>query len=288
MKTLSIKITDEFSEKLIKDILKNHFKLSAGIITKLKKYDNGILVNGERVTVAKILHSGDILEINIVDENSKNIDPVYIPLDILYEDEDILAVNKSGNMPTHPSVKHHGDTLANGVMYYYKDTNFIFRAITRLDRETSGIVLIAKNQLSAKLLSEQMQKGGILKEYTAITQNKPEQKSGIIDKPIKRANDTLILRCIAPDGKSAITEYNVTSERNGFYFISLRPITGRTHQIRVHLASINCPIYADGLYGTEIKNERCRLHCSKIAFTHPSNGKAITISAPLPKDFEVS
>ena len=287
MKTLSITITDEFSERLIKDILKNHFKLSAGIITRLKKYDNGILLNGERATVAKVLHTGDLLEINILDENSKNIEPVYIPLDILYEDEDILAVNKSGNMPTHPSIKHHGDTLANGVMYYYKDTSFTFRAITRLDRETSGIVLIAKNQLSAKKLSEQMQAGKILKEYTAITQNKPNPESGIIDKPIKRANDTLILRSIAPDGKSAITEYKVAGEKNGFYFISLKPKTGRTHQIRVHLASINCPIYADGLYGTEIKNERCRLHCSKITFAHPSNGKAITISAPLPKDFEV-
>ena len=287
MKTLTLKITDEFENKLIKDILKNYFKLSAGIITRLKKYENGILLNGERATVAKMLKTGDILEINIMDENSKNIEPIEIPLDILYEDEDILAVNKSGNMPTHPSIKHHGDTLANGVMYYYKDKSFTFRAITRLDRETSGIVLIAKNQLSAKMLSEQMQKGEILKEYTAITQNKPENESGVIDKPIKRANNTLILRCISPDGKQAITKYKVIGEKNGLYYLKLEPITGRTHQIRVHLASINCPIYADGLYGTEIKNERCRLHCSKITFTHPSNGKAITISAPPPKDFDI-
>lgn len=287
MKTLTLKITDEFENKLIKDILKNYFKLSAGIITRLKKYENGILLNGERATVAKMLKTGDILEINIMDENSKNIEPIEMPLDILYEDEDILAINKLGNMPTHPSIKHHGDTLANGVMHYYKDKSFTFRAITRLDRETSGIVLIAKNQLSAKMLSEQMQNGKISKEYTAITQNKPENESGVIDKPIKRANDTLILRCIANDGKRSITEYKVTGEKNGFYFISLKPITGRTHQIRVHLSSINCPIYADGLYGKEIKNERCRLHCSKITFTHPSNGKAITISAPPPKDFDI-
>ncbi len=287
MKTLTFTVTDKYCGKYVRDVLKNQFKLSSNIITKLKKEPLGIQLNGMHATVAKKLTVGDVVTINICDRASQNIEPVKMDLNILYEDEDILCVNKAPNVPTHPSLKHYNDTLANGVMYYYKDTHFTFRAITRLDRETSGIVLIAKNALSAKILSEQMAEGKIIKEYMAITDKKPKSEKGTINAPIKRKEESCILRCVAPDGKISITDYEVMRSDNGFYLIKAMPKTGRTHQIRVHLASIGSPIYADGLYGEEIKGERLRLHCCSLKFMHPSNKKEITITAPLPEDFNI-
>ena len=139
--------THKGEEKLVREILKSHFGFSKGVITSLKT-DSGMFVNNEPVTVRRIMKENDILTIKLPDEKSENIVPVEMELDIIYEDEDILVVNKPSGMPTHPSIRHFTDTLANGVCYMYKDRDFMFRAVTRLDRETSGIVLIAKNRNS--------------------------------------------------------------------------------------------------------------------------------------------
>ncbi len=156
-KTICVSIDNSLDGKTIKTVMRNHLGISAAIMTKLKKYPDGILLDGVHQNVNKVVNQGDVLTLNIRDAASQNIEPADISLDILYEDEEILAVNKPRNMPTHPSQNHHHDTLANGVMYRYKDTSFTFRPITRLDRDTSGVVLIAKNQLAASVLSDQMQ-----------------------------------------------------------------------------------------------------------------------------------
>ena len=287
MKTIELKITDELSGKDIKSILFNHLKLSAHLVTKLKKND-GIKLNFEHATVRKIVSSDDILTITLPDENSKNIPPTPIELDIIYEDEDILLVNKPAFMPTHPSIGNYKNTLANAVMYYYKDTNFVFRAVNRLDRDTTGLVLIAKNQYSANILNQQIKKRAIKKEYLAICSGIPENDIGTIEAPIGRIDKSIIKRAVSPDGQYAKTDYEVIGKENGNSLVKLTLHTGRTHQIRVHMAHIGCPLYADFIYGTEIEGERTRLHCHRLEFSHPSTNKTLSFTSPVPDDFFIT
>ena len=206
--------------------------------------------------------------------------------ELIASDNEIIAVNKPRNMPTHPSQNHHSDTLANGVMYLMKDKSFTFRPITRLDRDTSGIVLIAKNQLCASNLSEQMQSFNIQKQYVAVCHGIFENKSGVIDAPIARVDGSGILREVSKSGKHAVTEYQVIDEKNGLTLVKLFPKTGRTHQLRVHLSHIGHPIYGDDMYGSPIKNGCTLLHCEKISFIHPKTNEKTEIFAPIPKDIK--
>lgn len=287
MKTISLTISDEWSGKQIKSIMKNKLGFSSALITRQKRYDDGIMLDGVKVNVTERVKTGDTLTLNLRDESSKNIVPTDMPLDILFEDEDLIALNKPRNMPTHPSIRHFDDTLANGLMYYFKDTEFTFRVITRLDRDTSGIVLVAKNPLSAHRLCEKMRDGKITKEYYAICHGTPKEKAGRIDAPIKRCNDSIITRCVAADGKEAVTDYRLEKGKDSLSLIHLMPLTGRTHQIRVHLAHIGHPIYGDDMYGSPIKDGRTLLHCGKITFPHPSTNETISIIAPLPDDMVI-
>lgn len=286
MREFELTITDIFDGKDIKFILKNHFGFSSAMITRLKKGD-GILLNGKKEYVVKEVKTGDVLKITLPRELSENIVPNDIPLDILYEDNDILAVNKPADMPTHPSVRHYEGTLANAVMHYYKHTPFTFRAVTRLDRDTSGVVVIAKNAVAADRLSKQLQSGEFYKEYMAMCVGVPKEMSGRIDAPIRREKQGIIKRCIAEDGKPAVSDYEVVKLCDSFSLIRLMPKTGRTHQLRLHLSHIGTPIFADFLYGTDVPSERIRLHCRKVTFIHPFSGKTVEIEAALPDDMEI-
>ncbi len=280
---ISLKIDPSMHGKTVKYILQNHLRLSAAIITQLKKEPNGIMLSGQRVFVNKRVQTGDDLIITVSDCHS-DIPASDIPLDIIYEDEDIIAINKPRNMPTHPSQNHYEDTLANGLMNYYKGKNFTFRAITRLDRDTSGVVLIAKNPVSAAILGEDMQDGKIKKEYAAVVCGVPNPPQGQIDAPIKRLTQSVILRCVSEDGKNATTDYETVKTSENFSLVRLFPRTGRTHQLRVHLSYIGTPIYGDDLYGAPQKNESVRLHCRKIMFKHPLTKTEMMIEAPVPQD----
>lgn len=286
MRKFDFKVTECYDGKDIKSVLKEYFGLSEHMITRLKKCD-GISLNGESAFVIKKVRCGDVLEITLPEEASENIVPNDIPIDILYEDEDILAVNKPADMPTHPSIKHFEGTLANAVMYYYKDIPFTFRAVTRLDRDTSGVVIIAKNAVAQDKLSRQMQSGEFQKEYIALTVGVPKEKSGRIDAPIKREKEGIIKRCISVDGKKAVSDYEVIKEICGMSLVRLVPHTGRTHQLRLHLSYIGTPIYADFLYGEDVEGERIRLHCHKVNFLHPITGKTVEIVAALPYDMNI-
>jgi len=279
-------IGNDFQGLDIKFILTNYWGFSGSLITALKKGDC-ILLNGKKEFVNKVVNEGDVLKINLPCMASENIVPNPIPLSILYEDDDILAVNKPAGMPTHPSIGHYEGTLANAVMHYYRDVPFTFRAITRLDRDTSGVVLIAKHIVSADRLSKSLINGTLEKEYMAVCVGAPTAKAGIIDAPIKRETEGIIKRCIAEDGKPSLTEYKVIEEKDGLSLIKLQPRTGRTHQLRLHLSHIGTPILADFLYGKEITNERTRLHCNTLRFPHPFSGKVTEITAPLPDDMKL-
>jgi len=273
--------------KSVKQVIEHEFSLSSRTLSKLKK-SSGIKVNGENVTVRYSLSEGDILSLSIEDIPSEKIEKADIPLDVLYEDDDILIVNKPLGMPTHPSQGHHKDTLANAVMYRYRDTDFTFRAITRLDGDTTGVVLIARNAVSAQRLTDSLQKGDIRKEYAAVVLGIPKPESGIIDAPIARCENSVIKRKISDSGKAAITEYCLDFSRNDgiFSLVKAFPITGRTHQIRLHLSHIGYPIYGDFLYGTPIDNVRAYLHCKSLTFPHPMTKEIMSVTAPLPEDIK--
>lgn len=269
---------------LVRTVLNEHFGFSKGTISRLKT-SGGITVNGENVTVRRLLKENDTLTIKLTDEKSDNIIPVPMALDIIYEDEDILAVNKPAGMATHPSLKHYTDTLANGVCYKYRSSDFTFRAVNRLDLETSGLVLIAKNRISAHKLGEQLKTGKIEKTYYALCEGIFPEKEGLIDKPIVRKCESLILREVSDKGKPSITEYKVISEKKNS-LVLLKPKTGRTHQLRVHLSYLGHPILGDPFYGNKNNSERLMLHCGKMTFLHPFSGKKTTILAKIPPEFE--
>lgn len=280
MKSIDVKIDKNLSGRKIEYVLEKHLGISRTMISKLKRTESAILLNGKSEKVVTHVNETDKLTVNFPETGSSGIEKTEIPLDILFEDEDIIAVNKPYNMPVHPSKNHPSDTLANGLKFYLGE-NAGIHIITRLDRDTSGIVLVAKNPHSAKILTESIKKGNINKEYIAIVNGCPKCKTGIIDAPIDR--DAGIKRKVSQSGKPALTEYEVI--KNGeFSVVRLLPKTGRTHQIRVHLSYVGHPIYGDSMYGAPQKGERTRLHCHKISFVHPFTGNELVITAPLPED----
>lgn len=288
---MKLKITDELDGVAVREILKDKIKFSNATITFLKSRDRGIVLNGERVTVRKTVKTGDILELEYTDDKSlaekSEIVPTELPLDILYEDDDIILVNKPPYMPTHPSQNHYTDTLANALRFYFdsKDIPFIFRAVNRLDNSTSGIVLIAKNRFSAGKLSQSMLKHKISKSYLAILNGTPEELCGEICAPIKREQESIIKRVVSDDGVYALTKYRTLLAGDMFSFVEASPITGRTHQLRVHFSHIGHPICGDTLYGYPSHFiARQALHAYKITFEHPTSGELLTIKAAPPAD----
>lgn len=276
MKKIHQSVDREFDGKLIKDFLRIKLALSATLIKKVKF--GGVFVNGEAVTMRKILTAGDTVEVILPIEDSEFVLPVAEPLTVLYEDDYILAVDKPINMPTHPSRYNSLVTLANLVRAYI-GAPFVFRAITRLDRDTSGIVLIAKDQISASRLSAQMKSGKIEKIYTAILKNAPCEREGIIDAPIEREEPDSIKRVVREDGKRAITKYRVTEIfPDGKALCEVMPITGRTHQIRVHMAHIGAPLDEDFLYGSST-GKPYSLRCTSLSFFHPHTNEKTTVKA---------
>ena len=275
MKKISETVGYDFDGKLIKDFLRQKLSLSATLVKKVKF--GGVFVNGENVHMRRILNNGDTVDVILPTEDSEYVKPISQPLTVLYEDEYILAVDKPTNMPTHPSQYNSLVTLANLVRAYVGE-EFVFRAITRLDRDTSGIVLIAKDQISAAELSREMKAKGIEKTYTAILSKAPAEHSGVVDAPIEREAPDSIKRVVRADGKSAITKYKVIKVfSDGRALCELMPITGRTHQIRVHMAHIGCPLENDFLYGKRGAGTYS-LRCTSLSFTHPKTKETIVIN----------
>ena len=259
--------------------LKERLGLSGTLVSRVKF--GGVFLNGENVHMRAEVKDGDQIEILFPEEKSEGIPPIDLPLDILYEDAHMLAVCKPKNMPTHPSKGNSLPTLANAVMHYF-GKDFVFRAITRLDRDTSGIVLIAKTQFAASKLSDDMKAGRFEKIYTAVVSGIPECESGTVDAPIRREAEGEMRRTVAPDGKRAVTEYRrigIREDQNAI--LSLRLLTGRTHQIRVHMAHVGHPLLGDYLYG-ERNEAGYLLHCTKMVLPHPITGELITIVSKPP------
>lgn len=275
----------------IRQVINSEFNISYNLLVKLKK-NKKIFLNGINTYIDKNIKDGDEISIIIdFEEDNSNIVPTKMDLSILYEDEALLIIDKPAGIPVHPSILHYDNSLSNGIKYYFDNINLNkkIRPVNRLDRNTSGIVIFAKNEYVHDSLSKQMQNDIFLKDYIAICNGLFEEKTGIIDAPIARKENSIIERCVNPTGAPAITHYKVLKEFeiDGKIFsellISLE--TGRTHQIRVHMAYLGHPIIGDSLYGSEsILINRQALHAYRVEFIHPISRQKIVITSNIPKD----
>jgi 23S rRNA pseudouridine1911/1915/1917 synthase len=264
---------------------------SQKLIRHLRNTENGLTIDQKLVYTIHRLKEGDILTVLISEEeSSENIVPTKMPLHIVYEDEHLMVVNKEAGIPIHPSQGNFYNTLANGIAYYFKEKgeNFIYRAINRLDRDTTGLLILAKNPLSACLLSDMVKKREISRRYLAIVCEKlPEQ--GIIDAPIRRVDGSTIERCTSQDGEEARTHYKrlYYEPATDHSLVGLKLETGRTHQIRVHLKSIGFPLPGDFLYHPDYRHiKRQALHSFRLDFLHPIEKVPLSFEAPIPEDMQ--
>lgn len=279
MRTIEFTAGKDESRKSIRDYLRG-FGVSSALLKKLKTSENGILLNGVPARTTDLLSEGDILTINI-ENRGKMPEPSDIKVHIVYEDSDIIVVNKPPFMPVHESRNHRGDALSNAVSAVIKEKNTAFRAVYRLDRDTSGVVLIAKNELAACKLA-----GKIEKDYYAVVSGEIPN-SGTVDSPIARENSSIIKRCVREDGERAVTHWSVILRKNGKALLKLRLETGRTHQIRVHLSHIGFPILGDSLYGGDCSEiSRQALQCCEIRFIHPVYKTEMRLSCELDNDIK--
>ena len=272
MKAITFTVEKSISDMRMSDYLKR-LGFSTSLITAVKF--GGVRLRGEVVTMRARVHRGDKVEISFKDEESENIAPIDIPLDILYEDEHILAVNKPRGIATHPARGTPLPTLANGVSAYLGE-GFVFRAINRLDTGTSGIVLIAKNPFSAAVLGRAMKERKIKKFYTAIVEGIPEEDEGEINAPIAREKEGNIKRVVREDGKASLTRYKVVGKKDGNAVCEIELLSGRTHQIRVHFAYIGHALVGDFLYG-RASDDGYSLTCHKLSFPDPITKEEITL-----------
>lgn len=278
MRIINFEITEKDDKKSIRTFLRE-FGVSASLLTKLKHTENGITKNGVFAKTIEELSTGDTLTIKI--ENSGSIArPMCIDIEIPYEDEDIIVLNKPPLMPVHESRNHIGDTLSNFVAYHCGE-NMAFRAVYRLDRDTSGLVLVAKNELAAAKLA-----GKIKKDYYAVVDGTIEN-DGIVNAPIARCGDSIIKRKVDENGETAITEYLPIKSNGNATLVKFNLKTGRTHQIRVHMEHIGHSLLGDKLYGGDCSMiSRQALHCKDIYFTHPITEKPMHITCDFPNDMK--
>ena len=287
IRRLRYEVEPEFSGYTIEKYLKLK-GYSHGCIVYLKKTEEGIKRNGVWAYTKERLEAGDVLETVFVEEDySENILAVEMPLDILYEDEDLLVVNKPSDTPIHPSQGNYDNSLANGVKYYYEQqgVNFVFRCINRLDRDTTGLVVIAKNMLSGAALNQAMVNREIHRTYLAVVKGAlPE--SGTIDFPIARKDGSTVERCVDfENGERAVTHFECLEQNETYSLAKIWLETGRTHQIRVHMNYIGHPLPGDFLYHND-RSEigRQALHSWRLEFHHPVTGKRMEFEQPLPED----
>lgn len=273
----------------IYDVLKNEFEISNRLITKIKK-SKKIFLNNSSVSSLQQIKKGDLIEVLLdFDEDSTNIIPTKMPLKILYEDDSLLIVNKSANIAIHPSILHYSNTLSNGVKYYFNEIGLQrkIRPVNRLDRDTSGIVIFAKNEYVQECLIKQMSNNSFKKEYIALCEGVFKKKEGTINAPISRKENSIIERCINNDGEKAITHFLVLHRFSNYTLVQCILETGRTHQIRVHMSYIGHPIIGDTLYGNSSNLiNRQALHAYKIIFVHPLTKKIMRFISPIPEDMK--
>ena len=288
IRTLTYTVTEEEAGVSLLEWLRDK-GCSRQVLAHLKN-TKGLFKNGERPFAKEPVQSGDQIKLRLTEEaGSEGIVPVCLPFSVVYEDEDLLVIDKPAGLPVHPSINHYENTLANGVMWRCQQTGepFPFRCINRLDAGTTGLLIIAKNMFSAAVLYSAMKKRKIKRTYLAVASGEI-RKPGTVDLPIGRVSDSVIERCIDPEhGERAVTHYEPLAYGNGCTLLKLQLETGRTHQIRVHMKAIGHPLAGDYLYAPEdCSAERPLLHSRSLEFTHPVTGERMKLTAELPEDMK--
>lgn len=319
-RTLTYTIGDEYNGLRVEQFLKRK-GYSVQNLTEIKRMPESVMVNGVHYYMRQPLAAGDHLEVHICEtECSEKIPPANLPLDIVYEDEDIIVINKPAGMPIHPSMKNYTNSMANALAYYYQEQNkpFIFRCSNRLDRDTSGLTVVAKHLVSASILASMVARKEVQREYLAIVSGHVTPEEGTIDAPLARKEGTIIERTVDFEhGERAITHYKVVQKferspdslkdqhtgssssqceqhadtlppwqkQQAYTLVSLHLETGRTHQIRIHMKYLGYPLIGDYLYHPDMELiGRQALHSHRLSFRHPITGKWMEFTAPLPED----
>lgn len=284
---LSFPILPEESGKRLDSVLK-HRGLSMSVIRRAKRRTRGLLLNGKEVYTSYPVAPGQTASILVGDREPSTIPPSHHPIPILYEDTDLLVINKPATLAVHPCAGSWDDSVGARLTSYYQKTNQTanFHPVHRLDKCTSGLMVIAKHPAAQHALTLQLHTDHFLREYLAICEGAPTPSKGIIDHPLGHCEDSYIRQCVRADGKPARTRYEVLERGRDFCLVRLTLETGRTHQIRVHMAFLGHPLAGDFLYGRELPEwiARPALHSSKLSLTQPFTGQRLTFEAALPKD----
>lgn len=282
-------IIDEDSAGLRVEQFLRRKRYSGQNLSEIKRMPKSILVNGVHYYMRQELSTGDHLQVRICEtKNSEKIPPTNLPLNIIYEDEDLLVLNKPAGMPIHPSLNNYTNSMANALAYYFQSQGkpFIFRCCNRLDRDTSGLTIVSKHLVSGSILSDMTKYREVHREYLAIARGSVTPSEGTIQAPLGRKGGTIIERTVDWEhGEDAVTHYKVVKEANGHSLVSLRLETGRTHQIRIHMKYLGYPLIGDYLYNPDMEYmTRQALHSHHMEFTHPITGEHMSFTAPLPED----
>lgn len=289
MAALTHIVTTAQSGCTVRDLLTQQWGISTSLRKALRKRNDSVLCNGLPVGMHVVLREGDFLQVDIADpaDTESPIVPVDFPLSVLWEDEHLLAVDKPAGITVHGAALTEEAVTVVGAAAYYLGSTAV-HVVNRLDRGTSGVMLIAKNGYMHSRCMELLHTDAFLREYRAVCDGVPTSARGIIDAPIGRDTSSLLRRCVDPQGQRALTEYEVLSVREGRALVHLLPHTGRTHQLRVHMAHLGCPLSGDWLYGTENRDliPRPALHSCRLRLIHPLTAEVVDITAPLPEDME--
>ena len=282
-------IIDEDSAGLRVEQFLRRKRYSGQNLSEIKRMPKSILVNGVHYYMRQELSTGDHLQVRICEtQNSEKIPPTNLPLNIIYEDEDLLVLNKPAVMPIHPSLNNYTNSMANALAYYFQSQGkpFIFRCCNRLDRDTSGLTIVSKHLVSGSILSDMTKYREVHREYLASARGSVTPSEGTIQAPLGRKEGTIIERTVDWEhGEDAVTHYKVVKEANGHSLVSLRLETGRTHQIRIHMKYLGYPLIGDYLYNPDMEYmTRQALHSHHMEFTHPITGEHMSFTAPLPED----
>ncbi|MEK0316374.1 RluA family pseudouridine synthase [Cohnella sp. 56] len=295
-----VHVADERDEgRMLRDVLRGRLGISRRLWNKLKTTEEGVTVNGNAVYSSFILTAGDVLALRMAEESSEDILPQPIPLNIVFEDEHLLVLNKPAGIIVHPTTGHYANTLANGVVHYWRERGerCRFRPVNRLDEHTSGLVIVAKHPYAQQQLSAQMSAGTVVKQYRAYVYGRPPAEDGEVNAPIGRVPEDPHRRAVREDGQPSLTYYSLAEAFPcGASALSVRLGTGRTHQIRVHMGAIGCPLIGDAYYADPAWERtplaaalsgrigRQALHAALLSFRHPVTGAETTLEAPLPED----
>ena len=288
METIRYQLPPEQDGATVRHILKAVLHFSSHAISRLTRTETGIVVNGVRARTTQVLHTGDVLTVETGDHRPPRaaVTPGPWPLPVVWEDGHLLVVNKPAGMTAHASNFLPGTPTVAGALAWTRGTNFIFHPVNRLDKGTTGLMVVAKSGYVHNLLRRMLHTPQFRREYRAVCLGRPEPAVGVIDAPIGRDLSSTVRRCIRPDGARAVTNYEVLASDGAVSLLRLLPLTGRTHQLRVHMAFIGCPLVGDWLYGTEDPERigRPALHACALCLTHPVTGEVLSLTAPLPED----